>query len=95
MPDHWHGLIELGDMDTLSALVGRIKGAMARSVNIATSRQGALWDTGFHDHGIHCDEDVVDIARYIVCNPLRASLVDRMGDYPFWDAVWITEGHHG
>jgi hypothetical protein len=29
------------------------------------------------------------IARYIVGNPLQAGLVDRIGDYPHWDAVWL------
>jgi len=28
-------------------------------------------------------------ARYIVANPLRAGLVERLGDYPLWDAVWL------
>ena len=31
-----------------------------------------------------------DVARYIVANPLRAGLVERVGDYPYWDAVWLT-----
>ncbi|MFM2004374.1 MAG: hypothetical protein RLZZ09_29 [Pseudomonadota bacterium] len=29
------------------------------------------------------------IARYNVVNPLRAGLVDRIGDYPHWDAAWL------
>lgn len=26
----------------------------------------------------------------IVANPLRAGLVDRIADYPFWNAVWMA-----
>jgi hypothetical protein len=29
------------------------------------------------------------MARYIIANPLRAGLVDRIGDYPLWDAMWL------
>ncbi|KFN46779.1 hypothetical protein N790_08155 [Arenimonas malthae CC-JY-1] len=26
-----------------------------------------------------------------MANPLRAGLVADIGDYPFWDAVWLTD----
>ena len=29
------------------------------------------------------------LARYVVANPLRAGLVEKLGDYPLWDAVWV------
>jgi putative transposase len=35
------------------------------------------------------EESVIDAARYIIANPLRAGLVKRVGDYPLWDAVWL------
>ena len=34
-------------------------------------------------------EDLVGVARYIVANPVRAGLVNRVGEYPYWDAVWL------
>ncbi len=33
---------------------------------------------------------MIDVARYIIANPLRAGLVGRVGDYPLWDAVWLS-----
>jgi REP element-mobilizing transposase RayT len=95
MPDHWHGLIELGQMDSLSALAGRIKGATARSANAARGERRSVWTDGFHDHAIRAEEDLVDIARYIILNPVRAGLVNKVGLYPFWDAIWIDEGLRG
>lgn len=89
MPDHWHGLIELGDGDNLSALVGRIKGASAHAVNAQRQVRGHVWTDGFHDHAVRSQEDILDIARYIILNPVRAAIVKRVADYPFWDAVWI------
>jgi len=92
MPDHWHGLLEVGPHDDLSALAGRIKGSTARAVNQARNMSGRVWSEGFHDHAVRKEEDIVHIARYIVLNPVRTGIVDRIGQYPFWDAVWIGEG---
>ena len=95
MPDHWHGLIELGPVDTLSTLIGRIKGATANAINAQRKTRGGVWSDGFHDHAIRRDQDVVSVARYIVLNPVRAGLVQRVGEYPFWDAIWLDEEHRG
>jgi REP element-mobilizing transposase RayT len=43
----------------------------------------------FYDHALRQDEDVQGVARYIVANPLRAGLVENIGDYPLWDAIWL------
>ncbi|MEO6689596.1 MAG: transposase [Dokdonella sp.] len=90
MPDHWYGLIELGASESLSAIVRRLKGTTARAVNLANGSSGSVWASEFHDHALRSEEDVVDLARYIVLNPVRAGLVTRIGDYPFWDAIWLT-----
>lgn len=95
MPDHWHGLIELGPLDTVSTLIGRIKGATAHAINTHRETRGRVWSVGFHDHAVCKEEDLLNVARYIVLNPVRAGLVQRVGDYPFWDAIWLDEEHHG
>ena len=89
MPDHWHGLVVPGDGDTLSSVVGRLKTNTARQVRIAAPTIERVWARGFHDHALRREEDLVDVARYIVRNPVAAGLVKRVGDYPYWDAVWI------
>ena len=90
MPDHLHWLLTLDDANKLSTAVGRMKGATAREMNLLMSRQGQLvWQKGFHDHAIRGEEDIRDVARYMVANPLRAGLVKHVGDYPWWDAVWL------
>jgi hypothetical protein len=35
------------------------------------------------------EEDIKNIARYIIKNPIRAQLTTRIGDYPLWDACWF------
>ncbi|MDR8016878.1 REP-associated tyrosine transposase [Ectopseudomonas guguanensis] len=88
MPDHLHWLIAL-QHGSLSELMRRIKGRSAKRVNALYGRQGKLWQDGFHDRALRREEDVLPAARYIVANPLRAGLVNRVGDYPLWDSVWL------
>ena len=88
MPDHFHWLVELRGQP-LAALLRRVKGRSARMINRQLWREGALWQSGYHDHALRREEDVQAVARYVVANPLRAGLVRRVGDYPLWDAVWL------
>ncbi|MEO7253669.1 MAG: transposase, partial [Casimicrobium sp.] len=74
----------------LSKSVSALKRRSASSVNARVGTRGAsLWQDGFHDRALRRDEDLLTIARYVVANPLRAGLVQRLGDYPFWDAIWL------
>ncbi|WP_429199079.1 REP-associated tyrosine transposase [Luteibacter sp. W1I16] len=83
MPDHWHGLVELGD-EPLSRAVARFKGRVSRSLG-----QAGMWQEGFHDCGLRRDGDLRRAARYLVANPVRAGLVDSVLDYPYWNTVWL------
>ncbi|NBB13730.1 transposase [Pseudomonas sp. SLFW] len=87
MPDHFHWLIELQN-GTLSTLMRRAKSRSAHSVNRMLGRRGPVWQMGYHDRALRSDEDIKSVARYIVANPLRAGLVERIGDYPLWDVAW-------
>jgi REP element-mobilizing transposase RayT len=89
MPDHFHWLMQLCPGADLSESVGRVKSASARQLNKHLGRKGPIWQSGFYDHAVRKDEDIRDIARYIVANPLRAGLVKSMFDYPLWDAIWV------
>ncbi|MFJ3376041.1 REP-associated tyrosine transposase [Pseudomonas sp. NPDC086112] len=88
MPDHFHWLIELQNTQ-LSTLMARTKSRIAVTVNRSIRRQGPVWQHGYHDRAIRKEEDLQAVARYIVANPLRAGLVEKVGDYPLWDAIWL------
>ena len=88
MPDHFHWLIEL-QQGSLSELMQKTKSLSTRAVNRTTGRKGSLWQQGYHDRALRREEDLVELARYVVANPLRAGLVKRLGEYPLWDAIWI------
>ncbi|MNW20243.1 hypothetical protein D3C71_2205540 [compost metagenome] len=60
-----------------------------KAVNQFTGRKVTLWQKGFHDRALRREEDLLKVARYVVANPLRAGLVEKLGDYPLWDAIWV------
>ena len=82
MPDHIHWLFKLHKSD-VSKTVKRVKSVFSQSTGLH------IWTPGFYDHAIRTDESLINVARYIVANPLRAGLVDKVGDYPYWDSVWL------
>jgi REP element-mobilizing transposase RayT len=88
MPDHWHGLIELGERDDLSLVMNRFKSVTSKRLR-QTELCSRLWARGFHDHALRRDEDIHAAARYIIANPVRAKLVDRTGNYPYWNCIWL------
>jgi len=96
MPDHLHWLITLHDTTTLARLMHSIKSYSAQRINQALRHRGEpipngrpVWQSGYHDHALRKEEDLLQVARYVVANPLRAKLVEKLGDYPLWDAKWV------
>lgn len=89
MPDHLHWLMQLNRGYELSAAVRFVKSASSRAVNRHLGMQGSVWSKGFYDHALRRDEDLLRVATYIINNPLRAGLVETIGDYGLWDTVWV------
>jgi REP element-mobilizing transposase RayT len=89
MPDHLHWLFVLGQQHPLGRTLNILKGRSARAINHCLGRQGAIWQPAFHDHALRAGEQLKEVARYIVANPLRAGLAGKLADYPHWDAVWL------
>lgn len=89
MPDHVHWLIDVGRKRDLSELVKRLKSASAFQVNRYRQKREPVWGRAFHDHALRKEDGMVEAARYVIANPLRAGLVETIGQYPFWNAVWI------
>ncbi|WP_073526011.1 REP-associated tyrosine transposase [Pseudomonas fluorescens] len=88
MPDHFHWLVQLHNGD-LPRLMRITKSRSARAVNKERQSFGVLWQKGYFDRALRREEDLKAVARYIVANPLRAGLVEHIGQYPLWDAIWL------
>lgn len=89
MPEHAHWLLQLDGTESLAQAVNRLKSSASRRVNCSLQRSGTLWTRGFHDRALRQDDDLIAAARYVVANPVRAGLASRVGDYPFWNAVYL------
>lgn len=87
MPDHWHGLIQLGEPERLAYLVQRLKANSSKRMPATISQP--IWARGFHDHALRREEDLLAKARYLLMNPIRAGLARSPREYPYWDAIWI------
>ncbi len=88
MPDHLHLLLkgETHDAD-LKKFVRIFK---QRSGYIFKQKKKCkLWQPSFYDHVVREEEDLLEVARYIILNPVRRGLVDNYKDYPFSGSqVW-------
>ena len=89
MPDHLHWLMVLGNTQSLERVVGDVKRISSLKIARWRGQPGGIWQSGFYDHALREEEDVRQAARYVVANPLRAGLTDRLEDYPVWDAEWM------
>ena len=88
MPDHLHWLMAPRS-EALDRIMRRVKSRSAIAIHRAAGGHGRLWQRGYHDHALRREEDLRECARYVVGNPLRAGLVERLSDYPLWDAIWL------
>jgi putative transposase len=91
MPDHWHGLIQLGDQNSLSIIMQRFKSITTKQINITSHQSKKIWQSGFYDHAIREQESIKDVARYLLNNPVRAGLVKNVNDYPYWNTQWPSD----
>ena len=89
MPDHIHWLFQLTDGAELSRVMKCAKSVSARRVKQHTRLAGPLWQKGFYDRTVRAEDDLKEMARYIVANPVRAGLVRSVREYPLWDAIWL------
>ena len=82
MPDHVHLLLEARDkQSSLCDMIRRWKQAMG----FRHSRQHGttLSQSGYFERILRREETTQRVADYIMANPVRAGLAERVGDYPY------------
>jgi len=89
MPDHLHWLMQLKEDVPLDKVMRGVKCISSDQINRLLSRSGRLWQAGYHNRALRTTDNLVAAARYVVANPLRTGLVEKIGDYPLWDAAWL------
>jgi putative transposase len=91
MPDHWHGLIRLGNQNSLSTIMQRFKSITTKKIYLNRYQNKKIWQSGFYDHAIRKEESIEHVARYLLDNPMRAGLVKNITDYPYWNTQWPSD----
>jgi putative transposase len=94
MPDHVHLLVQGGPASFIPDFVHDFKGKSA--LLFARARHRGLWQETYHDRVLRTWEGLLEVARYISANPVRAGLVQRPADYPHlgsfeWDRNMLVE----
>ncbi|HEX4139220.1 MAG TPA: transposase [Candidatus Methylacidiphilales bacterium] len=78
MPDHIHMLVCFPPDKVMSQAVGLGKRGLARQHKIS-------WQRNYFDHCIRNEENDFYKSEYILHNPVRAGLVEKWEDWPyFW-----------
>ena len=83
MPDRCQWMLSLNKHYSLQQVVGMFKANTSRLTGVS------LWQKGFQDSALRHERDLLPVARHVVAHPLRVGLVDKVGDYPYWNAVWL------
>ena len=82
MPDHLHLLVE-GLADSSDALRFIARAKQLSGFHDKQTFGEALWQRYGFEHALRDDEDTRRVARYLLENPVRGGLVERVQDYPF------------
>lgn len=84
MPDHIHLLLSLTDnyKRNLPNWVAAFKRYIAREMNEVFQIK-PFWQKNFYDHVVRKEEDLTQIAEYILNNPVRKGMAIKWEDYPY------------
>lgn len=83
MPDHLH--ILLSPLESGIPVTQYMSGLISKITHLSWKYgySGKLMRRSFYDHVVRKEEDLRQIAEYILNNPVRKGLVEKREDYPF------------
>jgi putative transposase len=83
MPNHYHLVVSTPRIE-LSAGMHRLNCLYAMRFNNRNERPGHLFQNRFDARVVEGDRHIRNVCRYVVNNPVRAGLVKRREDWPWW-----------
>jgi REP element-mobilizing transposase RayT len=90
MPDHLHLVGQLRRF-SLGRAMHTLKSYSAHRL-VDAGVPPPVWQDGYHDHALRRGEDYRSRVRYVLENPVRAGLVERVEDYRY---LWLPEWWRG
>jgi REP element-mobilizing transposase RayT len=85
MPDHLHALVSFPSGNDMTTVISQWKEYLAKKL-------GIRWQTNFFDHRLRNDQQLREKVDYILQNPVRRGLVQRLEDWPY---AWMTDHDRG
>src|SRR5262249_42461682 len=82
MPEHLHLLVE-GLSETSNGLLFIDRAKQYSGYYFRKEFRARLWQRYGFEHTLRNDEATLSVARYILENPVRAGLVERVQDHPY------------
>jgi REP element-mobilizing transposase RayT len=80
MPNHYHLVVETPEAD-LSAGMHWLNGRYAQWFNLRHGFEGHVFDRRFYSVLVESELHLLELARYVVLNPVRAKICSRPGDW--------------
>ena len=90
MQNHYHLVLEVED-PTLSRGLQQLNGVFAQTFNRRHGFVGHLFQGRFHSVRVDTEPHLLELARYLPLNPVRARLCDEPADWP-WSSYRATLG---
>ncbi len=90
MDNHYHIVIETPQAN-LSLGMRQLNGVFTQKSNRRHGRGGHVFQGRYKAIVIDKDNYLLEICRYVALNPLRAGLVEKIGDWP-WSSYLPTSG---
>ncbi len=88
MDNHYHLLIETPEANLVQGM-RRLNGVYAQRFNRRHQRVGHLFQGRYKSIVVERERHLLELARYIVLNPVRAGMVDQPGAWP-WSSYNAT-----
>jgi len=93
MPNHVHILLRLkereeGEYHQLSFIVKKIKSITTHDINLLLKKTGSTWQREYYDYCARSGKEAMNIANYILMNPVKAKLVNEPEE---WKYSWISD----
>ena len=83
MPNHFHLLVHQHRSEAISRYVGRVCKSYVQAINKRKNRTGHLFENKYKAKLIDDVAYLLHLSRYIHLNPVRAGLVEKVGDWPY------------
>lgn len=90
MPNHVHLVIEVTNPAMLNKIMRGLNLSYTLYFNYRYNKVGHLWQDRFKSKLIQKDAYLLECISYIEANPIRASLVSRLNEYPWSSFIFKT-----